>query len=149
MDKSLYLIELTESAASDYGKRDFGEQCFEQKVLSTVWQLQTLVSNGGFLSYLGNRNSAEFSAFAPTALRAIGAEQSAAIVQDALLLRPASLPDDDEARWEIMGRLAESAADQFETLDNRYFAYPDDLTGLLFAYVAAHPEVFGPAPLPQ
>ena len=149
MDTSRYLIELTESDVSDYGKCDFGEQCFEQRVLSSIWQLQTLVSGGGFVSYLGNRNSAEFSTFAPTALLAIGAQHTAAIVQEALLLRPVSLPDDDEARWEIMDRLAESAADQFETLDSRYFSYTDDLTELLFAYVTAHPDVFGPPQLQQ
>ena len=31
-------------------------------------------------------------------------------------------------------------------LDNQFFAYPDNLTDLLFAFVAKHPEEFGALP---
>jgi hypothetical protein len=45
-----------------------------------------------------------------------------------------------------MHSLPPSVAAQFKSLDDRFFAYPDDLTELLFAFVAAHPDVFGPTP---
>ena len=36
--------------------------------------------------------------------------------------------------------------DELAALDSEFFAYPHDLTDLLFAYVAAHPEEFGELP---
>jgi len=36
--------------------------------------------------------------------------------------------------------------DRLESLDSKFFEYPDDLTDLLFAFVGQHPESFGPIP---
>ena len=82
----------------------------------------------------------------PNALTAIGAHQCAAIVKEALELVPKPLPIEHEACWKVMHSLPEPVAAQFASLDGRFFAYPDDLTELLFAFVAAHPDVFGPTP---
>ena len=45
MDKNLYLIGLSESPETEYGKRDFAEQRHEQKVFSAIWELESLVNN--------------------------------------------------------------------------------------------------------
>jgi Domain of unknown function (DUF4375) len=103
MDKSLYLIQLSESPRTDFGKRDFAEPRYEQKVFSAIWELESLVGNGGFQGYFGN--GAETANFAPTALRAIGAKKTAAIVQDALALVPERLPTDHDSRWKVMHSL--------------------------------------------
>ena len=144
MDKNHYLIELSESPKTDYGKRDFAEQVHEQKVFSAIWELESLVNNGGFQAYFGN--CAETASFAPTALTAVGAHQCAALVKEALALVPRPLPTEQDACWKIMHSLPEPVAAQFASLDDRFFAYPDDLTELLFAFVAAHPNIFGPTP---
>jgi hypothetical protein len=144
MDKNHYLIELSESPRADYGKRDFAEQRHEQKVFSAIWELESLVNNGGFRGYFGN--GAETASFAPAALAAVGAHQCARIVEEALALVPEPLPAEHDARWKVMHSLPPSVAAQFKSLDDRFFAYPDDLTELLFAFVAAHPDVFGPTP---
>jgi len=144
MNKNNYLIELTSNPKTDYGKRAFADQCHEQKVFSAITELESQVNNGGFQQYFGN--GAETSMFAPTALRAIGAEQCASIVEEALALVPPALPSDLDARWEIMSSLPEPIMEQLTALDDRFFGYPDDLTDLLFAFVAAHPDVFGPTP---
>ena len=144
MDKNHYLIELSESPRTDFGKRDFAEQRHEQKVFSAIWELESLVNNGGFRGYFGN--SAQMADFAPTALIAVGAHQCAAIVKEALALVPKPLPTDHNACWKLMHSLPEQVAAQFASLDDRFFAYPDDLTELLFAFVAARPDVFGPTP---
>jgi len=34
-------------------------------------------------------------------------------------------------------------------LDSEFFAYPHDLTDLLFTYVSTHPEEFGELPQPE
>lgn len=144
MDKNHYLIELSGTPKADYGKREFAEQRYEQKVFSAIWELESLVNDGGFQGYFGS--GAESASFAPTALRAIGAHQCAAIVQEALSLVPESLPAEHDARWETMHSLPEPVAERFAALDDKFFAYPDDLNELLFAFVVAHPAVFGPAP---
>ena len=144
MDKNQYLIELSESPRTDFGKRDFAQQRHEQKVFSAIWELESLVNNGGFRGYFGN--GAETASFAPAALHAVGAHQCAAIVEEALAIVPARLPTEHDACWEVMHSLPGPVAAQFQSLDDRFFAYPDDLTELLFAFVAAHPDVFGPTP---
>ena len=144
MSRSHYLIDLSGSPKTDFGKKTFAQQGHEQKVFSAIWELESLVNNGGFQGYFGN--GAESASFAPTALGAIKSHQCAAIVQEALALVPASLPNELEARWDAMHSLPEPVMAQFAALDQRFFAYPDDLTELLFAFVASHPEVFGPTP---
>ena len=142
--KSLYLIQLSESSRTEFGTIDFGQQGYEQKVFSAIWELESLVNNGGFQGYFGN--GAVSASFATTALRAIEAHQCAAMLEEALALVSASLPNEFEERWEAIHSLPEPVATQFEALDTRFFAYPDDLTELLFAFVSRHPEVFGPTP---
>jgi hypothetical protein len=45
--------------------------------------------------------------------------------------------------------LSEETLDELAALDAEFFAYPHDLTELLFAYVSRHPEEFGPLPEPD
>lgn len=144
MDKNYYLIELSASPKTDFGKREFAAQCYEQKVFSAIWELESLVNNGGFQGYFGN--GAETASFAPTALLAIGAYHCAAIVEYALALVPVPLPSELHARWEAMHSLPEPVTAQFAALDDVFFEYPDNLTELLFTFVAEHPDVFGATP---
>jgi hypothetical protein len=144
MDKNQFLIKLSESSKTHVGKRDFAGQTHEQRVFSAVWELESQVNNGGLRGYFGNGPAS--TAFAPTALRAIGAHQCADIVQEALTLIPTSLPEDLDARWDAMDSLPDLTSEQISALDDRFFAYPDNLTELLFDFVAAHPNVFGPIP---
>ncbi|EMO41566.1 hypothetical protein LEP1GSC186_2128 [Leptospira noguchii serovar Autumnalis str. ZUN142] len=39
---------------------------------------------------------------------------------------------------------SEEIDDKLNTLDQEFYAYPDDLTELLFAFVSKHEAVFGP-----
>ena len=39
--------------------------------------------------------------------------------------------------------------EELEALDTEFFAYPHDLTELLFTYVSIHPEEFGTLPEPS
>ena len=147
MDKNLHLIGLSESPKTDYGKRDFAEQRHEQKVFSAIGELESLVNNGGFQGYFGN--GAETASFATTGLLAVGAHQCAVIVKETLALVPAPLPTEHDACWEVMHSLPESVAARFRLLDDRFLAYPDNLTELLFTFVAVNPDVFGPTPAEQ
>ena len=47
---------------------------------------------------------------------------------------------------QLVASLTAHARKNFEALDSEFMAYPDNLTELLYAYVAARPESFGPIP---
>lgn len=144
MDKDTYLIELTRNGKAQFGKVDFASQSEAQKIFSAIWELESEVNNGGFDQYLRCCES-DVIAFTPVALRAIGAETCAAIVEKAIsVIEP--LPPTQEERFERLDDLAEEAEDMLNALDDEFYAYPDDLTELLFAHVASHPEDFGPVP---
>lgn len=121
MDKNDFLIELSESDRTAYGRVDFTAQTAQQQVFSAVWALESQVNGGGFESFLENEDPA-LAAFAPEALQTIGAVSCADIVRRAASAAPGLLDD----------------------LDSEFYAYPDDLTDLLYKYVAANPDAFGP-----
>ena len=146
MNKNSYLIKLSESERTAFGRVAFAQQPEPQKVFSAIWALESQVNNGGFLQYFVSSDF-DTANFAPTALRSIGAQACASIVERALLkLSPAPLPDSRETCERLVKSLSSTARKQFEKLDSDFMAYPDNLTDLLFAYVASHPEAFGPTP---
>jgi hypothetical protein len=142
MDKNSYLIELSETVLG----RDFQEQSDVHKVFTAIWALESEVNNGGFSQYFWNASGATAN-FAPRALRVIGAAACAAIVERALqVVSRDPLPEDDDARSLLVDSLDEAANARLQSLDSEFFEYPDDLTALLFEFVRAHPEEFGPIP---
>lgn len=83
MDKNAFLIELSESERSMFGKVDFAEQPRPQQVFSAVYGLEGEVNMGAFGQWFMNAEP-EAVAFAAEALREIGAANAAAIVQRAV-----------------------------------------------------------------
>jgi hypothetical protein len=80
-------------------------------------------------------------------LRRIRANSAAEIAERALrAVSPEPLPEDQDARQAMLEGLDEEAIDRLETLDAEFYAYPDDLTELLFEFVRQHPKEFGPTP---
>lgn len=146
MNKNSYLIDLSASGRTDFGRVDFTQQPEPQKVFSAVWALESEVNGGGFLAYFVSSDF-DTANFAPIALRSIGAYACADVVERALRAFSASpLPDSREACEHIADSLSDEAREQLDALDSEFMAYPDNLTELLFAYVAAHPEEFGAVP---
>ncbi len=54
MDKNSYLIDLSESIRTDFGRVDFAAQSYEQRVFSAIWALESQVNNGGFVEFFDN-----------------------------------------------------------------------------------------------
>lgn len=147
MDKNAFLIALSESKRTQLGRVDFAEQAEQQKVFSAIWGLEGQVNNGGFSQYFSSSDG-EAAEFAPSALRTIGARACADLVERALRTVSASpLPTPQSARERVVDSATRTVRDRLEELTQEFFSYPDDLTGLLFAYVARHPDVFGPVPV--
>ena len=144
MDKNAFLIDLAEGERTDFGRIAFDEQPEAQKVFSAIWELEGQVNNGGFDQYFRFSESAMI-AFAPVALRTIGACSCGAIVERAIG-SIAPLPPTQEGRYAALDASGEVGQGRLSSLDDEFFAYPDDLAGLLFNYVSKHPDEFGPAP---
>jgi hypothetical protein len=143
-DKNKFLIDLCESDRTDFGLVEFGRQSEVQRVFSALWELEAQVNNGGFDQYFRNSDS-EIIGFAPTALKLIGAFTCAEIVQSAIELI-APLPETQLGRYAALDALSEKQSEMLDLADSKFFEYPDNLTALLFDYVALHPEAFGPVP---
>lgn len=143
MDKNKFLIDLSESEHTDFGKVDFAKQSDEQKVFSAIWTLESEVNNGGFAQYFEN-DRGETAHFAVAALQRVGAHKCARIVDRAVrAVCGTSLPANPK-KWEaVAANLADETREKLEELDSDFYKYPDDLTELLFEFVQKHPKGFG------
>jgi hypothetical protein len=109
-----------------------------------IWTLEADVNNGGFDQYFFN-SAGDHALIAPNALQAIGALQAAAIVEAAnAVFGPAGPPRDRDERQRALEALGDDRTLLFEPVDQRFFAYPDDIQGLLATYVEAHESEFRP-----
>lgn len=149
MTKNEILIALSESERTKFGKEEFLLQSESQKVFSSVWALESEVNNGGFSQYFLN-SSAETAAFVAKALDAIGAPRTADICRRAV---ERAFPDGLPATTEEISSAAADFSDELlaelDSVDREFFAYPHDLTELLYDYVCRHPDEFGPVPSPS
>lgn len=140
MDKNNFLISLAESERTDSGRVDFAMQSEAQKIFSAIWELESQVNNGGFDQYFRNSDS-DIIAFAPIALRTIGASSCAGVVERAIQII-APLPPTQAGRYEALEAVGTDGQERLTNLDSDFFAYPDDLTALLFEFVRQHPGSF-------
>jgi len=149
VNKNEILINLSESAATKIGKEEFEQQSLPQKVFTAIWEVESEVNNGGFSQYFLN-DSAESASFVANALTTIGAPETADICRRAILTAfPGGLPKTVEDIRSIAADFSVDILEQLEPIDQEFFSYPHNLTDLLFAYVAAHPEEFGSLPKPD
>jgi hypothetical protein len=84
------------------------------------------------------------------ALETIGAPKTASICNRAIITAyPAGLPAAVETIRSVAADFPDEILEKLETLEQEFFAYPHNLTDLLFAYVSSHPEEFGKVPKPD
>jgi hypothetical protein len=144
--KNNILISLSESDKPQFGKQDIASQSTPQRVFSSVWAVEAEINNGGFSQYFLN-DSCETAPFVAEALGTIGAPRTADICRRAVATAfPAGLPPTPKAISTAAADFPDEVLEQLGTLDNEFFAYPHNLTDLLFAYVSRHPEEFGELP---
>jgi Domain of unknown function (DUF4375) len=113
-----------------------------ERTFVAIWTLEADVNNGGFDQYFFN-SAGDHALLTPKALKAIGADQAAAIVEAAnAVFGPAGPSRDRDERQRALEALGDDRTPLFAPIDQRFFAYPDDIQGLLAAYVEAHEEEF-------
>lgn len=92
-------------------------------------------------------SSAATASFVAVALETIGAPKTADICRRAIVCAfPDRLPPTAEAISSLAGEFSEDTLAQLDALDADFYAYPHDLTELLYAYVSFHSEEFGGVP---
>jgi len=146
LDKNGILIALSQSDRTAIGRNNVVTQSGPQKVFSSIWALEAEVNNGGFSQYFFN-DSRETAGFVVEALESVSARQAAEICRKAIdTAFPAGLPSDLAVICSMAADFSEETEAKLNELDGQFDMYPDNLTELLYAYVAAHPEEFGELP---
>lgn len=144
--KNHILIVLSESDKTQFGKQDVASQSMPQKVFSSIWALESEVNNGGFPQCFLS-NSCETAPFVAEACDVIGAARTADICRRAITTAfPAGLPSSPDVISAAATEFSDELMEKLGSLDNEFFAYPDNLTDLLFGFVSKHPEEFGELP---
>jgi hypothetical protein len=135
-----YLFTLVDEIQSKEGTHGYAALTPAEQVFFCVWTLEAEVNNGGFSQFYYN-SSGDIAVDVPGALRAIGADQTASIVDRAnALFGPDGPSADSDARQERLEDLEESAEDDFEALDQAFLEYRDNLSELLANYMKATGE---------
>jgi hypothetical protein len=134
------LVKLAESPNSRFWRIDYGALSSPERVFRAVWELEAEVNNGGFHQYFLN-SSGSLVPDAADALRAIGAATMSEIVEQAVEAIGHDISwSDDDARKASLAALAPGAVAKLGEFDQAFFAYPDNLTALLYKYVSEHRE---------
>ena len=141
INKNNFLIELSESKRTSFGKIDFEKQSPAQKVFSSVWSVESEVNNGEFEQYFSNP-SVETAGCVVGALTEIKAHKTAAICERAIqLVFPSGLPPAHIASDQA-AEMDEVKAQKLEKYTDDFLKYPHDLTELLYDFVMSHTEEF-------
>jgi len=133
MDKNKILITLSERGR--FWKVPFENLSEAEQIFRAIWDLESEVNNGGFYQYYYN-NSGDTACHVVAALEEIGAEAAAGIVAKAnAAFYPVSPSIEQDVRREQLEVIESKYEDLWDSLDEEFFSYPDDLTGLLYDYV--------------
>jgi hypothetical protein len=106
------------------------------EVRELVGILEAEVNNGGFDQFFFN-SAGDRTCDIIYALEAIGAKHTAAIVRSAASKFPGGMPPvDRDARQGLLLEQVSPDSDAFESDDQAFFAYHDDLESLVNAYAS-------------
>jgi hypothetical protein len=141
--KNERLIALSESVEARFWRVDFQSLSPPEQVFVSIWEVEAEVNNGGFQQYFCNSSGVNTPSLV-VAFRAIGAGNMAEIAGLAIGACGANVPwSDHDARRSRLEALDDG---HFDVLDEAFFAYPDNLTALLYRYVADHREQIAGVP---
>src|SRR5207245_10752751 len=133
------LVLAFEQAIEQKAARDGLENLsHEERVVLAIEALEREVNNGGYEQFFLN-STREFAPIIVDALSRIGCRRTATITQKALdALRCSELTSEG-----IESAMLEESEDRDQALvvcDNQYFARPEDIEGLLFAFIKANKD---------
>lgn len=137
------LIELSESPSSRFWRVNYQDLSTPERVFLLIWEFESEVNNGGFHQYFHNSSGAG-APHVVEALKTIGAQATATIAQRALnTVNPVTTWSRDADRQASIKALPSATRQTLEELDQEYYACREDLTPLLYRYVAEHRAEIG------
>ena len=136
MNTEQYLFSLAEDIQRRQIKSGLHSLSLSEQVFAVVWSLEAEVNNGGFQQYFFN-SAGDHAAAAKIALVSIGAPNTAAVLSQAMALFGSSGPSEDRnARQEQLGILEQASDEPFESLDQEFLRYPENLSKLLASHMS-------------
>jgi hypothetical protein len=122
---------LTDTALQKLWKDGFGALNKREQLLVIIWGLEADVNNGGFDQYYFN-SYGDQAKICPSALRLIGANRMAELVELANAeFGPDGPPENRDLRHMHLEKIRDVAETTWEPLQQEFWGYPDDVTGLL------------------
>jgi hypothetical protein len=126
---------------SAYGE-DLSGLSDAQKTVLFVENLEREANNGGFHQFYWN-TSGDYAHETLAGLITIGALHMAAILQQANAAWPhGEVPTNSITRRHLQETIGPQAEAVWEQCDQQFYAYPDDIASLLWAYVKQHRSAF-------
>ena len=111
---------------------------YRDQVLIAIWCLEAEVNNGGFHQFYFN-SAGDYAQVVSSMLRTIEAHTMASTVDGANALFPAPGPPSDRYERQAVLEALTDAGVSFDECDNKFLAYPEDLTDLLTRYLSVKP----------
>ena len=135
-DPTAFAIAISDLVAQS--PRSLDELRPGERVVWCVSELEREVNNGGFRLFFLNP-AGDLAADTLEALQTIGAHRAATLLRDAIAVFPPPGPSATHlVREAQLDGLPAAAREVWDRLDQQFFRYPDDLSRLLRAHVAAH-----------
>ena len=129
------IIELSYGLSDKISRSGYESLSHPEKVLNSVYWLETEINNGGFEQYFYN-SSGNYAIDTPSALEEIRANQTAKIVKEANSFFPSGSPSKDRnERISFLEQVAEETLDKWEELDSQFLQYQDPLEELQINYL--------------
>ena len=146
MTPTQYIIRLSESPVTDFGRKDFSEQSETQQVFTAVFGSSGAIMMDGLAGYFANFDG-ESASFVAKAYEIIGSSSRSDILERACAVVSSSpIPEGGDERAALISSLSADQLAELEDLSNEFMMLPEEIDPLLLAYVGNHPETFGAVP---
>jgi hypothetical protein len=141
-DPTKFAIALSNHVYGREGPGGFDGLSEAEQTVYCIDGLEREVNNGGFAQFFFN-SAGDQARETVAALRRIGADHTARLVERAMApFGPAGpSPSSDERAAQLEG-IGDGATALWYELDDAFYEYKDDLTGLLRSYVRSRREQF-------
>ncbi len=117
-------------------KCDYGDKIDKlsnaEKVIYLIGDVEGEVNNGGFSQYMYN-SSGKYAKEAIEALKIIGANYTASLLEDAIEIYKNGPTNDDRNNPEV--DLTDEQEEKLNDLDNKFYEYKDNLNELQIAFI--------------
>ncbi|MCI0340196.1 MAG: DMP19 family protein [Planctomycetales bacterium] len=146
MTETEFLIKLSESTKTDFGKRPFTEQSGTQRIFTAVFGSAGAIMMDGIIGYFTNYDGESVPGVVE-AYKSIGSPKRAEILERACrILSRSALPESGQERRRLVDALSKKSRRTLESLTQEFYDVTDDVDSLLLGFVRTHPEAFGPVP---